>query len=83
MILDPNINPEGVLEEAKYFGIQSVIPILEEVIYSSDKDKDQDLPLTRREVVKILASTECHRELRFQGLNLTGQIKSNLGLKII
>ena len=75
MILDPSINPEGVLEEAKYFGIQSVIPVLEEIVFNKDKDKDQDLPLSRREVVKILASTECHRELRFQGLNLTGQIK--------
>jgi len=53
MILDPNVNPEGVLEEAKYFGIQSVIPMLEEIVCSKDKDKDLDLPLTRREVVKF------------------------------
>jgi len=72
VILDGNVNPEGVLEEAKYFGIQSVLPILEEIICDNEKGKDQDLPLTRREVVKILASTECHRELRFQGLNLAG-----------
>ena len=72
VILDANINPEGVLEEAKYFGIQSLVPILEELICNGEKQKDEDLPLTRREIVKILASTECHRELRFQGLNLSG-----------
>jgi len=83
VILDANVNPEGVLEEAKYFGIDSMIPILEEIICDSEKEKDQDLPLTRREVVKILASTECHRELRFQGLNLAGADLSKLDLRCI
>ena len=76
--MDANVNTEGVLEEAKYFGIESMIPILEEIICDSEKEKDQDLPLTRREVVKILAATECHRELRFQGVNLAGLIKSEI-----
>ena len=45
--MDANVNPEGVLEEAKYFGIDSMIPILEEIICDSEKEKDQDMPLTR------------------------------------
>ena len=43
MIIDQNINPEGVLEEARYFGMQSLIPKLEEFI---KKLKYQE-PLTR------------------------------------
>ena len=72
VILDPNINPEGVLEEAEYFELGGMVPILKELIRNGEKQEDEDLPVTRREIVKILASTECHRELRFQGLNLSG-----------
>ena len=71
------------LEEAKYFGIHSLVPNLEEMISNGEKQKDEDLPLTRREIVKILASTECHRELRFQGLNLSGQLKSKFTLNLL
>ena len=83
IIIDPNINPEGVLEEAKYYGIHSVIPHLEEIISSQEKAKSEDLPLKRREIVKILASTENHCELRFQGLNMNGADLSKLDLRCI
>ena len=29
LIIDPSVSPEGVLEEARYFGIDSIIPRLE------------------------------------------------------
>ena len=29
LIIDPNVSPEGVLEEARYYGIDSIIPKLE------------------------------------------------------
>ena len=34
LIIDPNVNPEGVLEEAKYFGIDSIIPKLESLAHT-------------------------------------------------
>ena len=35
LIIDPNVNPEGVLEEAKYFGIDTIIPRLEAMAKST------------------------------------------------
>ena len=35
LIIDPNLNPEGVLEEARYYGIESIIPRLETMAKSS------------------------------------------------
>ena len=35
LIIDPNLNPEGVLEEARYYGIDSIIPRLETMAKSS------------------------------------------------
>jgi hypothetical protein len=32
LIIDPNVNPEGVLEEARYFGLETLIPRLEQLI---------------------------------------------------
>ena len=83
MIIDQNINPEGVLEEARYFGMQSLIPMLEESILKKEKEKDDDKPLNRRDIIKILASTESSSELRFQGLNLSGSDLSKLDLRCI
>jgi hypothetical protein len=34
LIIDPNVNPEGVLEEAKYYGIDSIIPKLESLAHT-------------------------------------------------
>ena len=34
LIIDPNLNPEGVLEEAKYYGIDSIIPKLESLAHT-------------------------------------------------
>ena len=82
LIIDSGINPLGVLEEARYYGIESIIPHLDEML--EDKLKvDDDPPLNRREIVRILAATESQRELRFQGLNLTGADLSKLDLRNI
>ena len=35
LIIDPSISPEGVLEEARYYGIDSIIPRLESMSRTS------------------------------------------------
>ncbi|KAK7070260.1 BTB/POZ domain-containing protein kctd9 [Halocaridina rubra] len=82
LILDPGINPEGVLEEAKFFGFTSAIPILEELISSRDHKQELE-PLTRRDVVEALLRTHHKDELRFQGVNLQGADLSKLDLRNI
>ncbi|KAJ8917855.1 hypothetical protein NQ315_010768 [Exocentrus adspersus] len=82
LVYDFNVNPEGILEEARFFGIESIIPILEQTISQTKISKD-DLPLTRRDVVHALIQTQYTSELRFQGVNLSGADLSKLDLRYI
>lgn len=82
LVYDTNVNPEGILEEARFFGIESVIPQLEAVIQSSQRTRD-NLPLTRRDVINALILTPHSAELRFQGVNLAGSDLSRLDLRNI
>uniref|UniRef100_T1JJI6 KHA domain-containing protein n=1 Tax=Strigamia maritima TaxID=126957 RepID=T1JJI6_STRMM len=82
LILNNNINPEGVLEEAKFFGIDSLISLLEEIVQEKNSTPDC-LPLSRRDVINALVSTSHSSELRFQGVNLTGADLSRLDLRNI
>lgn len=43
LIFDQNLNPEGVLEEAKFFGIESILPALEQAI-ADRKNEQNDFP---------------------------------------
>ena len=76
LILDSDVNPKGVLEEAQFFGIQQCIPELEEMLLPRDA-----IPLTRRDVVNALITTPNKSTLRFQGVNLTGADLSYLDLR--
>ncbi|XP_067007485.1 BTB/POZ domain-containing protein KCTD9 isoform X2 [Anabrus simplex] len=82
LIFDSNVNPEGVLEEARFFGIESLVPQLETLIQSNQRPCD-NVPLTRRDVVKALILTPYTAELRFQGVNLAGSDLSRLDLRYI
>ena len=85
LILDKNVNPQGILEEAKFYGIASLIPILEAMV-ASEEDPAPDvnsLPLTRRDVINALISTSFNSELRFQGVNLAGADLLKLDLRHI
>jgi len=82
LILNKHINPEGVLEEAKFFGIESLIPMLEEIIQKNNSKPDCT-PLTRRDVINALVTTSHSDELRFQGVNLTEADLSRLDLRNI
>lgn len=82
LVIDKNINPQGVLEEAKFFGIDALIDIL---IYKvqSDIPPGDDTPLCRREFVLHLLKTGTNSELRCQGINFTGADLSKLDLRFI
>ncbi|KAI5715366.1 hypothetical protein M8J77_014977 [Diaphorina citri] len=82
LVLDPNINPEGVLEEARFFGIESLVPQLMEIIMSRERSRDM-MPLSRRDVINALILTPITAELRFQGVNLAGSDLSRLDLRNI
>lgn len=82
LVYDKNVNPEGILEEAKFFGIESIIPELEQII-SLEKQTRDSLPLTRRDVIDALIKSPYTAELRFQGVNLSGSDLSRLDLRYI
>lgn len=89
LILDKNLNPHGVLEEAKFYGLYSLIPELESCIVqeallqNSIERSIGAVPLTRREVVRALIQTSTQQTLRFQGVNMSGADLSKLDLSNI
>jgi len=82
LILDKNVNPQGVLEEARFYGVESMIPQLEALIREKQASLDS-IPLTRRDVVNALITTPHSHDLRFQGVNLAGADLSRLDLRNI
>lgn len=82
LVLDKDINPEGVLEEAKFFGLTSLMEILDEVI-EKNQVPDDSTPINRREFVLRLLSTPTNKELRCQGMNFTNANLSKLDLRYI
>lgn len=83
LIYDKNINPEGILEEARFFGIESMLPHLSAIVEKEKTGAATDLLLTRQDVVRALIQTSTMSELRFQGVNLTGADLRRLDLRKI
>lgn len=81
LILDTGVNIHGILEEAHFFGIESLVPLLESLI--EDQAKKTHQPLTRGDVIKALIRTPTSAELRFQGVNLAAADLSKLDLRYI
>ncbi|XP_058473370.1 BTB/POZ domain-containing protein KCTD9b isoform X1 [Solea solea] len=84
LIINEGINPlgKGVLEEARFFGIEQLAEQLETLVKSSQPPDDHS-PLTRKEFVRFLLATTTKSELRCQGLNFTGADLSRLDLRYI
>ena len=73
----------GVIEEARYFGVDAIIPQLETLISSKAASASHSVPLNRRDVIDALIRTPSNRELRVQGVNLQGADLSRLDLRHI
>ncbi|XP_064872601.1 BTB/POZ domain-containing protein KCTD9-like isoform X6 [Oncorhynchus nerka] len=82
LIINDGINPLGVLEEARFFGIEQLAEQLENLIKRSQPADDHS-PLTRKEFVRFLLATPTKSELRCQGLNFSGADLSRLDLRYI
>ncbi|XP_011503767.1 PREDICTED: BTB/POZ domain-containing protein KCTD9 isoform X2 [Ceratosolen solmsi marchali] len=83
LIVDPVLNPIGILEEARFYGIEGAVSILEETIIDDEKKKRNIISLSRKDVLKALMPTTTKSELRFQGVNLVGADLSRLDLRNI
>jgi len=87
LIIDPNLNPSGVLEEARYYGMETIIPRLEQLANQNSIPRDER-PLSRRDVIDALINANANtdrsdRWLRFQGVNLEGADLNKLDLRNI
>ncbi|KAL1490177.1 hypothetical protein ABEB36_012912 [Hypothenemus hampei] len=82
LIYDKHINPEGILAEARFFGVDSIIPTLEMLVNESKESRDS-APLTRRDVIQSLIKTCNSDMLRYQGVDLAGADLSKLDLRTI
>lgn len=83
LIYNRNINPEGVLEEARFFGVESLIQELQSIVDKEKNTETVDLALTRQDVVKALIQANTCSELRFQGVNLAGADLRRLDMRRI
>uniref|UniRef100_A0A4W4H8T9 BTB/POZ domain-containing protein KCTD9 n=1 Tax=Electrophorus electricus TaxID=8005 RepID=A0A4W4H8T9_ELEEL len=82
LIVNDGINLLGVLEEARFFGIERLAEQLESVIRNSQPADDHS-PLSRKEFVRFLLATPTKSELRCQGLSFSGADLSRLDLRYI
>jgi len=80
LVVDKGVNPLGVLVEAKFYGIMSLVDQLETKI-KEDEPASESTPLTRCCLIKKLMSTPPEWELRCQGVNLEGTNLSKLDLR--
>uniref|UniRef100_G3PFR1 BTB/POZ domain-containing protein KCTD9 n=1 Tax=Gasterosteus aculeatus TaxID=69293 RepID=G3PFR1_GASAC len=71
LIINEGINIRGVLEEARFFGIEQLAEQLEVAIKNTQPPEDHS-PISRKEFVRFLLATPTKSELRCQGANLQG-----------
>lgn len=79
LVIDDGVNPEGVLQEAKFFNISGIIDKLNTIVARRANSDG----FTRKDVVSILLTSSTNSTLRCQGLNLSGVDLSRLDLSHI
>lgn len=86
LIRDDGCSLHGILEEARFYGIDSLLEPLRQAIAAGDAAAcaaNGLAPLTRRDVVQAILQTPRDSELRFQGVDLSGADLSKLDLQNI
>jgi len=80
LIMNKGVNPKGVLEEAKFFGLKQVIEELDTTVKMNEKEESC---VTRSEFMRLLMTTSSQDQQRCQGVNLSGADLSYLDLRSI
>lgn len=87
MILDAGVNPAGVLEEARYFGVEAAVaPLQHQLLYWRQQTQEPGAgcqPLGRSQVVSALMGANSDAMLRFQGVDFSDADLSSLDLRNI
>ena len=69
LVLDRSMNPRGVLTEARFYGITSLLPELEAAVHDYELTVDENshaLPITRAAFIRKILATPPDWELRCQ-----------------
>lgn len=82
LIVNEGVNIRGVLEEARFFGVEQLAEQLEVTLKNTQPPEDHS-PISRKEFVRFLLATPTKSELRCQGLNFSGADLSRLDLRYI
>lgn len=80
IIYEKSLNVQAILEEAKFFGIQEMIDSLQHLVECSSSRTEDNAPLTRQDVVRVLIQSSHLDELRFQVVSCSSLIAGSLKL---
>lgn len=84
LILECNVSLQGVLEEAKFYAMDSLVETIEkEMQRISGENAKKNAALSREHIIKALMQTKVETYLRFQSVNLKGADLSRLDLSWI
>ncbi|XP_040174261.1 BTB/POZ domain-containing protein KCTD9 [Anopheles arabiensis] len=76
VIYDRHVSLQGILEEARYYGLDGLARLIQEI-------ERADVSLTRLDFIRTLVTSSHTTELRFQGVHLSGINLSKLDLRNI
>ncbi|XP_035891410.1 BTB/POZ domain-containing protein KCTD9 [Anopheles stephensi] len=76
VVCDKHVNLQGVLEEARYYGLDGLVSLIQDI-------QQADVSLTRLDFIRTLVASSHTTELRFQGVHLAGINLSKMDLRNI
>jgi len=82
LLLDDGLNVEAVLQEAAFFGLQTIVEPLKQMVERRRVQRETSV-LSRKEFLSILLTSSVNSSLRCQGLDFAGVDLSRLDLSHI